>query len=426
MGLLDGAYINDTTNHDVYQIDTHLHTFTATIPISGPAPVNSKLRVSPDESLVLATTGASIIPIPTATLTPGASIALGAGAIEDIGFTPDGTSAWCVGQTKIVQVNIPALTIGSSFTIAGSGGAGIAIAPDGIHAYISHSTGIYPVNLSTLVVGPVITTAPDVPQYLAYTPDGTQVFASALNSTGHVWSVTTATNTLVTYSIPGAAVSFQPFDVAVTLDGANAWFSIVDPAAVAPHNYLIPISCVGHVIGSKVAFPNTVAGIAVRPDNAEIEVVSPGATGVYPMTIPANVVGSLIAVGAGGHPNYIAIGPVFPAATVTLPKLFIPVKGVPSYSPQDLNADFLDIEEWANAVNKLIGSTVTLFIPHKAPRIPNEMNANWLTIAIWANDIAAPNSKVKGPILTIPRWNSLGAPDLTVNFLAIQNWANRL
>jgi hypothetical protein len=52
-----------------------------------------------------------------------------------------------------------------------------------------------------------------------------------------------------------------------------------------------------------------------------------------------------------------------------------------------------------------------------------DFDADWLTIEIWANQVSSILSK---PILFIPRKSSTKPDDLTVNWHAIENWANSL
>ena len=121
-------------------------------------------------------------------------------------------------------------------------------------------------------------------------------------------------------------------------------------------------------------------------------------------------------------------GPPTPTTKITVPKLFIPRKGLGTYDESDFGIDWRHIELWANSW------TSGLFIPGKpAGRVPtvSELNQNWLTLEVWA-DTVAKNTMTAGNIgsswtpLFIPRKNSDQPQDLDVNFLRIENWANSL
>jgi DNA-binding beta-propeller fold protein YncE len=131
---------------------------------------------------------AAIIPINTATNTPGTPIRLSHGE-SDIAITPDGKTLYVEGSDTIIPISTATNTPGTPIRIKGGFGQ-MTITPDGKTLYVEGSDTIIPISTATNTPGkPIPLAAEDI----AITPDGKTLYAAARQG---VVPISTATDTL--------------------------------------------------------------------------------------------------------------------------------------------------------------------------------------------------------------------------------------
>ncbi|HEX5267179.1 MAG TPA: hypothetical protein VFW24_10435, partial [Acidimicrobiales bacterium] len=121
---------------------------------------------------------------------------------SDVAVTPDGTTAWVVGQTKIVPVALPGLTLGTTITVAGASLAGIALTPNACWGYVTNANGpsVVPVNLTTGATGAAITTdASPSGVAVAYTP---RTYYYEVEGTRNLWTSPASSQQSVSFGQP--------------------------------------------------------------------------------------------------------------------------------------------------------------------------------------------------------------------------------
>jgi hypothetical protein len=111
--------------------------------------------------------------------------------------------------------------------------------------------------------------------------------------------------------------------------------------------------------------------------------------------------------------------------------LFIPRKGFVEYQESDLIIDWNVIMRWALEDWKPVGVTLPILdLPARTAGLePAELDRNWHELEVWALSVtqALSTAGFSPPAtLFIPRKHSASAIDLTINFLALQEWAARL
>jgi DNA-binding beta-propeller fold protein YncE len=115
----------------------------------------------------------TVIPISTATNTPGTPIRIGAGIpAEDIAFTPDGKTAYVAnfeGPTgRVVPISTATGTPGKPILIGV--GAIIAITPDGKTVYAAADNKVVPISTATNTPGKPIRLPGGLPTWIVTTP----------------------------------------------------------------------------------------------------------------------------------------------------------------------------------------------------------------------------------------------------------------
>jgi DNA-binding beta-propeller fold protein YncE len=179
---------------------------------------------------------AYVIPISTATNTPGKPIRIGMYMPQSIVMSPDGKTAYVVGltigsQTQVTSVGTATNTPGRTITIDQTATA-LAITPDGKTLYLSdggNSDGVIPFATATNTPGKLIK-IPDAAN-MVITPDGSTAYVSSpgpirgltgtCTGAGEVTPVSTATN------VPGPPIRVAcPVGIlAITPDGNTVWVS---------------------------------------------------------------------------------------------------------------------------------------------------------------------------------------------------------
>lgn len=291
---------------------------------------------------------------------------------------PDGTALYISQESASSVAVINTVGYGLVTTIpVGANPIEIKMHSSGAFCYVANFTAatISVITTASNTVGSTISPAAATFIFnIKLSPTSDRLYAVG-GFTTDAWRITTATNTVANHLVLGADAA----DVVVTGDGLHAWFG----------------------------------------ENTQIEAY----------TSPADILAHTITTTAT---YMVAIPNPFPPLTppsITVPNLFIPRKGMTgdgpqgSYTAEDLMIDFLAIQRWANSW------APNLFIPIKEPKTHDEFNADWLTIGVWAQftaNAALVAGGHKAKTLFIPRQDGFSAEDLTIDFLAIQNWANSL
>ncbi len=321
-----------------------------------------------------------------------------------IACNPAGTMLYISSAgVGIIPVAIPSNVPGTPFgaaQLSGGNPGNIIVMPSGNTGYVGagFSGSLWPINFVTQTVGSpytlsgVFATAGNA--FLQ--PGGSQIFiCNSFTNLVSVWNTTTNTQIDIPLSAPAV-----PSSGAFSPDG-KIFYCIQEASGV-----------INYIDTTTLAVVDTFSSLVNINNLAIVPVPTP---------------------------------PPSPSPLITIGTLFIPRKGFSSgsstggygYAPADLMANWLAIEHWANT--EWSPAQAVLFIPCKrADRMPTvpELDANWLAIQRWVDDIGT----IKGhfptdpdtvltetiPPIFIPRKSSLQAADLDTNFLAIQNYANRL
>ena len=93
-----------------------------------------------------------------------------------IAITPDGKTAYVVGDGAVTPVDVSARTKGTDIPVAGA--QAVAITPDGKTAYVATATGVTPIDVASNTAGAEIAGLADA-RALAVTPDGKTLWSSA-------------------------------------------------------------------------------------------------------------------------------------------------------------------------------------------------------------------------------------------------------
>ena len=413
---------------DIYAISTASNTVTATI---STAPHNVEDQACSNNAFAyfpLAGANLGIIDTGTNALTV---LALGIGQVNFLAITPNGRFVYCptVGSNQIVVVDTTTNTISTTIaTGAHSNPTTVMTTGDGKWAYVGDQSlaQVYKIDTSTNTLSATITMPAAQTGGYIFSIDATSanVYAGAPSS-GAVYVIGVASNT-VTNTLPTTAPSHPAFGVTINnnktygyidVDGTNEGFIPNAAPSTITSISLSPLHT-----GPGAVTPNGLALFVGDSASGNISVVST-ATNTLLLSIADSGASTQWVLG-----QYFPAGPPTPTPTLTVPKLFIPRKGLGTYDESDFGIDWRHIELWANSW------TSGLFIPGKpAGRVPtvSELNQNWLTLEVWA-DTVAKNTMTAGNIgaswtpLFIPRKNSDQPQDLDVNFLRIENWANSL
>jgi DNA-binding beta-propeller fold protein YncE len=152
------------------------------------------IAVTPDgKTLYVSCMDGTLVPISTATNTPGRPIPHSGGIT--IAFTPDGKTAYVGGWGTVIPVNTAANTAGKPIRVGLQVVEVMAITPDGKTVYVTNYEGrpvdtIVPISTATNTAGkPIHVSNPA--EALAITPDGKTLYAITQNT---VTPISTATN----------------------------------------------------------------------------------------------------------------------------------------------------------------------------------------------------------------------------------------
>jgi DNA-binding beta-propeller fold protein YncE len=212
----------------------------------------TSIAITPNGKTVWVTTPAgTIVPIPTATKTPGTPLPIGARAAA-IAITPDGSTAYVVGDFDpgtVVPVNLAKRTVGTPIVV-GNVPRGIAITPNGRTAWVTNTGQVWPIDIATNVTGAPITV-------------GDLLFNIAISPNGRIGYVTddrhqevTRINLVTRRVAPSIEGGY--LGVAITPDGAKVY-------ATSDVN-ILPIDAATNTAGKPI--PVSAGSIAITPDQA--------------------------------------------------------------------------------------------------------------------------------------------------------------
>jgi DNA-binding beta-propeller fold protein YncE len=230
---------------------------------------------------------AYVLPVSTATNTPGKPIKIGLYQPQAIVMSPDGQTAYVVGLTIGGQsevIPIATATNAPGHPVAtGPVATARAITPDGQTLYLadgSGSAGVIPFATATNTPGKLIRFSGGVVA-LAVTPDGKTAYVSSslpsrgpsgtCTGTGDVTPIPTATN------VPGRPirVGCHPTFLAITPDGKTVWVGTVGrvitqyqhgkPIRAFGEGTITPISTATNTAGKPIKIDGAITGIAVTP-----------------------------------------------------------------------------------------------------------------------------------------------------------------
>jgi hypothetical protein len=180
---------------------------------------------------------AAVIPIKTATNTPGTPILL---AAEDIAITPDGKTLYVEGSDTITPISTATNTPGTPIRVSTSARnkANMAITPDGKTLYVAGSDTIIPISTATNTPGTPIRIKGGLGQ-MAITPDGKTLYVEGSDT---IIPISTATNT------PGKPIPLAAEDIAITPDGKTLY--------AAARQGVVPISTATSTLGKPIRLPS--------------------------------------------------------------------------------------------------------------------------------------------------------------------------
>ncbi|MGL5626943.1 MAG: PKD domain-containing protein [Candidatus Rhabdochlamydia sp.] len=260
--------------------------------------------------------GAStVIPIDTATNTPGAPIPFPSGSdLLFIAITPDGQTAYVTesGTDVVTPIDTATNTLGTPITLGGfpNFSEGIAITPDGSKMFITNPAGgsVIPIDLTTNppTVG-VSITGFLTPEGVAISPDGKTAYV-ANSGSNTVTPIDLTTNTPQTPVLVGNA----PFDMAITPDGTTAYVANASSNTVTP----IDLTTNPPTPGAPIPSANKPQIVAITPDGKTAFIANFDTSNITPIDIPTNTAGTPIVVGP--EPIGIAITPNGETAYVAL------------------------------------------------------------------------------------------------------------
>lgn len=292
------AFATSVVGDSVSTFDGYSGVFGTPLPFAGDAPWG--VAITPDGSTAyVAASGAdSVVPVDTATGTPGTPIAVGSDP-RTIGIAPDGATAYVadLGSGTVTPIDTATNTAGTPIAV-GSGPHGIAIAPDGARVYVADifSDDVSVIDTATRTVIATIPAGSD-PYTIAITPDGATAYVTNLGS-GDVIPIDTATSTAGT-PIP---VGAWTYGVAIAPDGATAYVSQRDTGKV------VPIDTATNTAGTPIAIGTGPEGLAITPDGTTAWVTDTG-NGVDTIT-PLD-----LATGTAGTPTHVGQAPMTVAIT---------------------------------------------------------------------------------------------------------------
>lgn len=288
------AYLANSGGNTVTPVTLSSDTAAPAITV-GPKPPTD-LAVTSDGSTVWVAdgTGNVVTPVTVATNTAGTQTNVGFNATA-IAITPNGSTAWIVGQNNAISLNLSTLALGPKITQGGGNFTSVAITPSGTTAYVTDAGNkeIWPINLATGAWGTAIGPFAFPPQGIAISPGGTTAWVDGQTDIVPITLATAAVGTGVT--VAGAA--FQ--GLAITPNGC--WVYAAD---ASKNNQIVPVSTTTDTEGTPVA---------TDPSPEDIATAYPWATYYYEVeatrdlwTSPASNQASLA---FGQPPLSVAIAP---------------------------------------------------------------------------------------------------------------------
>jgi DNA-binding beta-propeller fold protein YncE len=192
---------------------------------------------------------AAVIPVKTATGTPGKPIRLSHGE-SDIAITPDGRTVYATsgGANRpgyVTAINTATGTPGQPIRIS-NGAYTMAITPDGKTLYVAGSKAITPISTTTGTPGQPIRVSDG--GTMAITPDGKTLYIGRDGLTGGtIVPISTATGTV------GKPIHIASSDIAITADGKTLY--------AAARQGVVPISTATNTPGKPIR-PTGYRGVA--------------------------------------------------------------------------------------------------------------------------------------------------------------------
>jgi DNA-binding beta-propeller fold protein YncE len=182
---------------------------------------------------------AAVIPINTATNTPGTPIRLSHGE-SDIAITPDGKTLYVEGSDTIIPISTATNTPGTPIRISTGAGpkANMTITPDGKTLYVEGSDTITPISTATNTPGKPIRIKGGFGQ-MTITPDGKTLYVEGSDT---ITPISTATNT------PGKPIPLAAEDIAITPDGKTLY--------AAARQGVVPISTATNTLSKPIRLPS--------------------------------------------------------------------------------------------------------------------------------------------------------------------------
>jgi DNA-binding beta-propeller fold protein YncE len=257
------AYVLGLSGGEIYPIATATNIMEKPIRAGRGVGGPYQMAITPDGKTLYvvssdtAGTGPSyVIPISTATNTPGKRIKIQNADSVGIVMNPDGRTAYVIGQsmatTEIIPMATATNTPGKPLNTGQADGA-LAITPDGQALYLADygPNGVIPLATATNTAGKLIKVDGMV-YAIAVSPDGNTAYVASeprqkpgvncTGRTGEVTPISTATN------LPGRPlrVACDPYAVAVTPDGKTVW--------VGSRNWVTPISTATNTAGKPIKF----------------------------------------------------------------------------------------------------------------------------------------------------------------------------
>jgi YVTN family beta-propeller protein len=249
----------------------------------------------------------TVTPVVLATGAVGKAITVGTNP-DDIAITPDRAEAYVTnfGSDTVSVIDLSTKTVIASIGVGTLPNA-IVITPDGTKAYASNSADgtVTPIVTSSNTAGPVITVG-NSPDTLAVTPDGSTVWVGNLTS-----NTITPINTSADTTGPSVTVN-DPSAIGITPDGAKAYVGNWNEGTITP--VTLSTDSVGSPIpaGLGNSSPPFVSGVnpyrvAITPDGATAYFGDDNGHTVTPITVATDTAQPNIAMGSG--PDEIAIPP---------------------------------------------------------------------------------------------------------------------
>jgi DNA-binding beta-propeller fold protein YncE len=234
-------------------------------------------------------TGTTVVPVNTATNTPGKPVHLKLTSVSSIVFTADGKTAYFLNGMSVIPFNTVTNTPGKPIRVSRNRRDGIpqaiAVTPDGKTVYVVSEIGGRPPYITDTVT-PIsaATNTPGKPipvggrfngrrgenwEQIAVTPDGKTAYVAAGPT---VTPISTATNT------PGKPipVSGIPIGFAITPDGKTAYVADLPVTSGAvTSSTVIPISTATNQAGKPIHIGGgQLFKIAVTPDGKTVYVTT--------------------------------------------------------------------------------------------------------------------------------------------------------